>query len=143
MNPVNSLTNVKTPRMGYQMRVLIIEDSAVLRRLIETCFRDFDADFDAQRLPHSPQRIGGFQEADLVVIGIYQPLAVGLATVKRLRERAEPPAIIAITTDTREKSIREILDAGVQEVVRMPFRPAELRAAAQSVLGDGSGNVPG
>jgi DNA-binding response OmpR family regulator len=124
------------------MRVLIIEDSAVLRRLIETCFRDFGADFDAQRLPHSPQRIGGFQEADLVIIGIYQPLAIGLAAVKRLRERSNPPGIVAITTDTREKSINEILEAGVDEVVRMPFRPAELRAAARLALGESTGEAP-
>lgn len=141
MESAKTLTGEHKPRTGYQMRVLIIEDSAVLRRLIETCFRDFDADFEAQRLPHSPQRIGGFQEADLVVIGVYQPLAIGLAAIKRLRERANPPGIIAITTDTREKSIDIILDAGVDEVVRMPFRPAELRAAATQALANRPGEL--
>lgn len=120
--------------MDYQMRVLIIEDSAVLRRLIETCFRDFNAEFDAQRLPHSAQRLGGFPEADLVVIGVYQPFTTGLAIVRRLRSRTNPPGIVAITTDTRDRSIQEILDAGVDSVVRMPFRPDELRTAARQAL---------
>lgn len=142
MSPVNTLTGEHIPRMDYQMRVLIIEDSAVLRRLIETCFRDFGADFETQRLPHSPQRIGGFQEADLVVIGVYQPLAIGLAAIRRLRDRSEPPAIVAITTDTRDTSIEEILGAGVDEVVRMPFRPAELREAAKLALRDWPGELP-
>ena len=116
------------------MRVLIIEDSAVLRRLIETCLRDFDAEFIAQRLPYSPQRVGGFAEADLVVVGIYQPLTIGLGVVERLKTRTDPPAIIALTTDTREASVAEIEASGVDAVVKMPFRPDELRAAAEAAL---------
>lgn len=116
------------------MRVLIIEDSAVLRRLIETCFRDFGADFEAQRLPHSSQRLGGFKEADLVVIGVYQPIAVGIGIIERLKTRANPPAIVAITTDTREKTINQISEAGVEAVVKMPFRPDDLREAARQAL---------
>ncbi len=88
------------------MRVLIIEDSAVFRRLIETCFREYDAEFESQRLPHSSQRLGGFPEADLVVIGVYQPFSIGLGVIERLRSRVDSPGIVAITTDTREKSIR-------------------------------------
>jgi len=116
------------------MRVLIIEDSAVLRRLIETCFRDYGAIFENQRLPHSPQRLGGFKEADLVVIGMYQPFAIGLGIVARLLARAKRPAIVAITTDTREKSIQAIEEAGVDAVVKMPFRPDDLRRAAEAAL---------
>lgn len=116
------------------MRVLIIEDSAVLTRLIETCFRDYGAEFENQRLPHSAQRLGGFQETDLVVIGMYQPFTIGLGIVERLLSRAKRPAIIAITTDTREKSIQEIKDAGVDAVVKMPFRPDDLRRAAEAAL---------
>ncbi len=120
--------------MDYQMRVLIIEDSAVLRRLIETCFRDYEAEFDSQRLPHSEQRLGGFREADLVIIGIYQPFTIGLRIIERLRSRAKAPGIVAITTDTREKSIAQIQESGVDAVVRMPFRPDELREAAALAL---------
>ncbi len=116
------------------MRVLIIEDSTVLRRLIETCFRDYEAEFDSQRLPHSPQRLGGFNEADLVIIGVYQPFTIGLSVIERLLTRAKRPAIIAITTDTREKSIAAILESGVDAVVKMPFRPDDLREAAATAL---------
>lgn len=121
--------------MEYQMRVLIIEDSAVLRRLIETCFRGYDAEFEMQRLPHSAQRLGGFPEADLVIIGVYQPFSIGLGVVERLLSRTDHPAIVAITTDTRERSIEEILASGVDEVVKMPFKPDELRAAAERAIG--------
>lgn len=120
--------------MDYQMRVLIIEDSAVLSRLVETCFREYDAAFESQRLPHSSQRLGGFPEADLVVIGVYQPFSIGLGVIRRLRTRIDSPGIVAITTDTRETSIEEILESGVDDVVKMPFKPDELRAAANRAL---------
>jgi len=116
------------------MRVLIIEDSSVLRRLIETCLRDFDFEFEAQRLPHSARRIGGYDEAELVVIGVYQPLSTGLALIQRLKWRRRPPIVIAITTDTREQSIDLITEAGADAVVKMPFRPNELRVAATTAL---------
>jgi DNA-binding response OmpR family regulator len=116
------------------MRVLIIEDSLVLRRLIETCLRDFDFDFKAQRLPHTEQHVGGFEDADLVIIGVYQPLTIGLGIIGRLKERTYPPAIVAITTDTRESSLALIDEAGACVVVGMPFRPDELRSAATKAL---------
>jgi CheY-like chemotaxis protein len=121
--------------MDYQMRVLIIEDSAVLCRLIETCFREYDAVFEIQRLPHSAQRLGGFPDADLVIIGVYQPFGIGLSVIDRLRARTHAPGIVAITTDTRDKSIDEIVASGVDAVVKMPFKPDELRAAAERAMG--------
>ena len=126
--------------MDYQMRVLIIEDSQVLRRLIETCFRDFDFDFEFQRLPHSPQRIGGFEQAEVVIIGMYQPFTIGLGLIRRLRLRTDPPAVIALTTDTREKSISLIFEAGADAVVKMPFRPDELRASVTEAIAPRPGN---
>lgn len=116
------------------MRVLIIEDSAVLRRLIETCLRNSQFEFDSQRLPHSPNRIGGFDEADLVVIGVYQPLTVALNIIRRLKWRRNPPGIVALTTDTREGSMNLIGEAGADSVVKMPFRPDDLRIAVSKVL---------
>jgi DNA-binding response OmpR family regulator len=102
--------------------------------LIETCFRDFDFEFETQRLPYSSQRIGGFGEADLVIIGVYRPLSTGLALILRLKWRSRPPTVIAITTDTREQSIDLITEAGADSVVKMPFRPTELRSAATTAL---------
>lgn len=116
------------------MRVLIIEDSSVLRRLIETCFRDFDFEIEAQRIPHNSQRIGGFDEAELVIIGVYQPLTTGTALIERLKWRRDAPVIVALTTDTREQSIDFITEAGADAVVKMPFRPDELRSAVTTAL---------
>ena len=116
------------------MRVLTIEDSSVLRRLIETCLRDFNCEFESQRIPHSAQRIGGFEETDLVIIGVYQPLTVGLSIIERLKTRVAAPGVVAITTDTRESSVKQMTEAGADAVVKMPFRPDELRTAVLEAL---------
>ena len=57
-----------------------------------------------------------------------------LEVVERLLARANRPAIIAITTDTREQSIQAIEEAGVDAVVKMPFRPDELRASVTEAI---------
>ena len=116
------------------MRVLVIEDSQVLRRLVETCFRDFDFEFEFERLPHSPQRIGGFEQSGLVIIGMYQPFSIGLGIIRRLAARQDSPAVVAMTTDTRERSVSAILEAGADAVIKMPFRPDELRQAVTQAL---------
>ena len=116
------------------MRVLVIEDSQVLRRLVETCFRDFDFEFEFERLPHSPQRIGGFEQSGLVIIGMYQPFSIGLGIIRRLAARQDAPAVVAMTTDTRERSVTAILEAGADAVIKMPFRPDELRQAVTQAL---------
>lgn len=125
--------------MEYQMRVLIIEDSSVLRRLIETCLRDFECEFEAERIPHSPQRLGGFPESDLVIIGVYQPLTIGTNIIERLKARSQPPGIVAITTDTRDHSVNEISASGADAVVKMPFRPDDLRDAVTTALANRKG----
>jgi len=117
------------------MRVLIIEDSQVLRRLITTCLRHHDCEFIEQQLPQSPQRLGGFPEADIVFVGAYRPLRVALAVIARLAAREQRPTIIALTTDPREESWQAIKDAGAGTVIRMPFRPADIRAAVDRVAG--------
>jgi len=118
------------------MRVLIIEDSQVLRRLIMTCLRHHNCEFIDQRLPPSPRRLGGFPEADVVFVGSYRPLDVALAVIARLDAREQRPTIIALTTDPREESWQEIEDAGAGTVIRMPFRPADIRSAVERVVDD-------
>lgn len=116
------------------MRVLIIEDSPVLRRLVETCFRDFDYQFEFEGLPHRPQGTGGLEHSELVILGMYQPFAIGLGVIQRLSARQGAPAIVAMTTDTREQSVAAILEAGAAAVVKMPFRLDELRKAVTGSL---------
>ena len=47
---------------------------------------------------------------------------------------ASKAAVIALTTDTREKSISLIFEAGADAVVKMPFRPDELRASVTEAI---------
>ena len=43
-------------------------------------------------------------------------------------------AVVALTTDTREESVAEIAESGADQVVRMPFRPDDLRTAVKTAL---------
>ena len=53
---------------------------------------------------------------------------------RRIKWRKDAPVIVALTTDTREQSIDAITEAGADAVVKMPFRPDELRLAVTTSL---------
>lgn len=120
--------------MDDQKRVLIVEDSEVLCRLVSTCFRDRGWEFVSSRLPR-PGRIDGFVESDLVIIGVYIPFGTALEVIRRIKRRAVAPPIFALTTDSRRETLDLITAAGADAIAEMPFQPQHLRAIADRLLG--------
>jgi DNA-binding response OmpR family regulator len=116
------------------MRALVIENSTVLRRL----FRVTLADPRLEVLEHPLTRVihdpGALPDVDLALIGTYAPFASALGIIDELAQRSRPPAIMALMTDPRDYCQNEILDAGADIVITMPFSPEALRRAAYSTV---------
>ena len=118
-------------------RVLVVEDSQVIQRLIEVCLRP--AGFDVDMRSDGPSGLAAAQETlpDLVILDVGLPGMDGWEVLSRLRAdvRTRDITVLVLTAhaqeETREKADRD----GADSFLTKPFRPADLRNAAIELAG--------
>jgi DNA-binding response OmpR family regulator len=74
---------------------------------------------------------------DLAVLDVMMPKMDGYELTRRLREHEATSRmpIILLTARTQEADIQRGFDAGVDDYIRKPFSPQELRSRVQAILG--------
>ena len=74
---------------------------------------------------------------DLAVLDVMMPKMDGFEVVRRLRaeEATKRMPIIMLTARAQDSDVEAGFDAGVDDYLRKPFSPQELRARVQSILG--------
>lgn len=127
---------------GRRTRVLIVDDSAVMRSLLRTVVLS-DAGLDvAGTAADGASALRSIEslQPDLVLLDVEMPVMDGLATLKQLRERGHRMPVIVCSALTRrgaEVTI-EALAAGASDYVTKPVgqpsREAALQALAQELI---------
>ena len=116
------------------MRVLIAEDDAVSRRILERLLRkwghevtttmDGEAAWNVLREPGAPS---------LVILDIMMPGIDGLELCRRLRQSPNtiPPYIILLTANSGVRQIVKGIEAGADDYLTKPYDSDELRVRVQ------------
>jgi len=116
----------------HPLRILVVDDSAVNRRLCELMLR---------RLGYAPESAVDGQEAlerqrsldpDLILMDVQMPRLDGLEATRRIRSatgKAERPWIAAVTAFTSPEEQAAALAAGMNEVLPKPLKKELLRAS--------------
>jgi len=113
------------------MNVLIAEDNAASRKLLETTLTDagyhVTAVTDGVEAWHELQKEGAPQ---LAILDLVMPRMDGLKVVRGIRERQRSPYIyiLLLTAQSRVDDLVEGLDAGADDYMIKPFEPVELKA---------------
>lgn len=126
--------------MGPCTRVLVVEDSAVQRKVICKMFEDaggyevFQAETAEQALK-SNEIVG----VDLMVTDIFMPGEGGLSVIQRLRKTWPHIRIIAISGGFKdsmkgEKSLEAAEVVGADATLKKPFTPDSLFTTVNQVL---------
>jgi two-component system, chemotaxis family, chemotaxis protein CheY len=114
------------------IRALIVDDSSVMRKIVERCLRQAGMDL-GQVLEASNGAEGlalvSANTFDLILSDINMPVMDGLEFVRRLKEmdNAKNVPIVMITTEGGEKSVLEALSLGAKGYIRKPFTPDQVK----------------
>lgn len=115
-------------------RVLIAEDDAVSRRLLESTLRRWG--YEVVLAANGDEALAGLEQPDapaLAVLDWMMPGLDGVDVCRRVRARptATPPYIILLTAKTRREDVVQGLEAGADDFIGKPFDRDELRARLQ------------
>lgn len=117
-------------------RILVIEDSAVIRRLIEVCLRAADLEIVTRDDGRKGLAAVTSESPDLVVLDIGLPGMDGWEVLANVRSdpaiKATP--VVVLTAHAEEESRRRADEGGADAFVTKPFQPNEFRKTVLDLL---------
>jgi CheY-like chemotaxis protein len=117
-------------------RILIVEDSAVIRRLIEVCLRAADLEIITRDDGRTGLSAVSSESPDLVVLDIGLPGMDGWEVLDRIRkdETTKSIPVVVLTAHAEEESRRRANEGGADAFVTKPFQPNDFRSTVLSLL---------
>ena len=122
-----------------EIRTLIVDDSAVMRKIVERSLRQsglaisqvFEASNGAEALAAVQQHA-----VDLILCDINMPVMDGLEFVKQLSqiECGKHVPVVMITTEGSEGHVVQALSAGARGYIRKPFTSDQVKEHVLPVL---------
>lgn len=115
-------------------RVLVIEDSKVIRRLIEVCLRPLDVEVDLVGDGLAGLESAAVEPPDVVVLDIGLPGMDGWAVLEVLHAAAEGVPVLMLTGHGEMWSEQHALEQGAVGFMTKPFLPDHLRERVAGLL---------
>ena len=113
--------------------ILIIDDEAQIRKLLEITFQSHDYNVAQARTAKEGVIMASNHPPDLIVLDLGLPDESGHLVVKELRQWYTNPIIILSVLNS-EDDIIKALDNGANDYLTKPFRTGELLARIRSAL---------
>jgi len=122
-----------------EIRTLIVDDSSVMRKIVERALRQAGLD------PLVVHEAGSGAEAlellktrqvDLILSDINMPLMDGLEFLRQMRAQNLAPGVpvVMITTESSEAHVKQAIQAGAQGYIRKPFTAEQVRERVLPLL---------
>jgi two-component system phosphate regulon response regulator OmpR len=124
-------------------KILIVDDDARLRRLLERFFEEQGYRVRAVENVEQMDRLLARELFNLLVLDLMLPGEDGLSACRRLRAANNQVPIIMLTAKGDESSRIQGLELGADDYLAKPFNPRELLARIRAVLRRQAPVVPG
>ena len=123
-----------------ERRVLVVEDSVVIQRLIEICLRPAGFDVLLAGEGRAALDIAREQPVDLVLLDVGLPDVSGWEVLASLRaaEGTKDVTVLMLTGDGRAETERKADELGADAFLTKPFRPNDLREVVVRLAGPAS-----
>ncbi|MEZ5974661.1 MAG: response regulator [Planctomycetota bacterium] len=121
--------------MSY--KVLLIDDSSLMRKLVSRSLRQIDLDID--KIFEASNGLEGLEQLtagvpDLILCDWNMPEMDGITFVQEACKKGAPP-IIMLTTEMSDGKKAEALNAGAKGYITKPFTPERIAEVIQQVMG--------
>jgi two-component system chemotaxis response regulator CheY len=121
------------------IRVLIVDDSAVMRKIVERSLRQAGLDLkEVIEAGNGMEGLAAVQQGrmDLILSDINMPAMDGLEFLQSLRtlDNAKNTPVVMITTEGSESRVVEALSAGARGYIRKPFTPDQVKERVTPLL---------
>lgn len=121
-------------------RVLIVDDSSVMRKIVEKSLRQ--AGLDLEQVFEASNGVEALAVAqnnklDLILSDINMPMMDGLEFVRALQgvDNAKGVPVVMITTEGSESRVMEALSFGARGYIRKPFTSDQVREYVTPLMG--------
>jgi two-component system chemotaxis response regulator CheY len=123
-----------------KLKILIVDDSAVMRKIVERALRQAGLDFsEVLEASNGAEAIVQVEKGalDMILSDMNMPVMDGLEFLKNLAtiESAKGVPVVMITTEGSEARVVEALSAGAKGYLRKPFTPEQVKERVTPLLG--------
>ena len=115
-----------------EIRTLIVDDSSVMRKIVERALRQ--AGLDPLVVYEAGSGTEGLEvlkvkQVDLILSDINMPLMDGLEFLRQIRSQnlASDVPVVMITTESSEEHVKQAILAGAQGYIRKPFTAEQVK----------------
>lgn len=118
---------------GNSEKILIVDDEASIRRILETRFKMLG--YETVTAADGEEALQVYESAkpDLIILDIMMPKLDGYGVTKEIRKNFDTPIIILTALGDVAERITG-LELGADDYVVKPFSPKELEARVKSIL---------
>jgi two-component system chemotaxis response regulator CheY len=122
-----------------EVRILIVDDSSVMRKIVERALRQ--AGLDPLVVHEAGSGIDGLEllrvkQVDLIVSDINMPSMDGLEFLRQIKAQNLAPGVpvVMITTESSEEHVKQAILAGAKGYIRKPFTAEQVKERVLPLL---------
>jgi len=115
-----------------KVRALIVDDSSVMRKIVERSLRQAGIDLaEVKEASNGAEALGVLNETqvDLILCDINMPVMDGLEFLGQMKglPNAQNVPVVMITTEGSESHVVQALSVGARGYIRKPFTPEQVK----------------
>jgi len=115
-----------------KVRALIVDDSSVMRKIVERSLRQAGIDLaEVREAGNGAEALGvvNSNPVDLILCDINMPVMDGIEFLRQLQgvEKAKGVPVVMITTEGSESHVVQALSIGARGYIRKPFTPEQVK----------------
>ncbi|HEY3801230.1 MAG TPA: response regulator [Kofleriaceae bacterium] len=123
-------------------RILTVDDSSTIRTIITKQLAELG--YEIEQAEDGFDGLAKLQQVtvDLILLDVTMPNLDGPGMLASLRERGDHTPVIMLTSESKRSVVAGAVKLGISDYILKPFKPDELRAKVQKVLGETAAAAP-